>query len=130
MKLLRETELWELKESNKGYVQFNSVSAMNKLISKVDEIIKMHLCSLSIYEGLEEERLLLRSNALVAKWLVQFRKHRLKYLNHIVTCEGVATDPSKVVVLQEWLILATMKQLRGFWDSPGTTVSSSRVTES
>jgi len=44
---------------------------------------------------------------------VLFEKH-VKYLGHIVSSEGVTTDPEKIAAVREWPIPHTKKQLRSF----------------
>ncbi|GJS43130.1 retrotransposon protein, putative, unclassified [Tanacetum coccineum] len=43
-----------------------------------------------------------------------FGTTHVKYLEHVISTEGVATDPSKVQAMQTWPIPTTLKQLRGF----------------
>ncbi|GKA08677.1 putative mitochondrial protein [Tanacetum coccineum] len=43
-----------------------------------------------------------------------FGTSHVVYLGHVLSAEGVATDPAKIQVMQTWPILATIKQLRGF----------------
>jgi hypothetical protein len=38
----------------------------------------------------------------------------MEYLGHVITKEGVAIDPNKVVAMVNWPILTNIKQLRGF----------------
>ena len=35
-------------------------------------------------------------------------------MGHVVSAEGVATEPSKVAAVKNWPTLVTVKQLRGF----------------
>ena len=37
-----------------------------------------------------------------------------KYLGHVVSGEGVATDPEKVTAVREWAVLETLRNLRSF----------------
>nr|GEV75488.1 hypothetical protein [Tanacetum cinerariifolium] len=43
-----------------------------------------------------------------------FRARRVEYLGHVITSEGVETDHTKIEAMQQWPILANLKQLRGF----------------
>ena len=39
---------------------------------------------------------------------------KMEYLGHVITTEGVHTDPTKVVAMQQWSIPKDIKSLRGF----------------
>lgn len=57
----------------------------------------------------------LRANTLFAKMSkCQFGVHSIEYLEHIISKEGVATDPQKVACMNEWPIRRNIRQLRGF----------------
>jgi hypothetical protein len=43
-----------------------------------------------------------------------FTHQSLEYLGHVITSEGIATDPSKVAVVNQWPVLTNAKELRGF----------------
>ena len=47
------------------------------------------------------------------KKCVLFNKN-VKYLGHVVSAEGVVTDPDKITVVKDWPIPHTKKQLRSF----------------
>jgi hypothetical protein len=58
---------------------------------------------------------ILRGNCLSAKMSkCVFATDRVEYLGHIITKQGVATDPSKVEAIQNWNIPKTATQLRSF----------------
>lgn len=43
-----------------------------------------------------------------------FAQPSVEYLGHVISAEGVATDPSKVQAVMEWQTLSNVRQLRGF----------------
>ncbi|XP_070040100.1 uncharacterized protein [Nicotiana tomentosiformis] len=43
-----------------------------------------------------------------------FGVHKIEYLGHFVTAEGVSTDPHKIEVVRNWPTPTTLKQLRRF----------------
>ena len=53
------------------------------------------------------------------QWLVKFSKccfaqQSINYLGHVVSAQGVSTDPSKVAAVQAWPQPSDVKQLRSF----------------
>ena len=43
-----------------------------------------------------------------------FFQHEIKYLGHVVSEDGVATDPYKVWAVKAWAVLATAEELKCF----------------
>ena len=43
-----------------------------------------------------------------------FAKHEIEYLGHIITKEGVATDPTKFQIIKDWQAPSTITQVRAF----------------
>nr|XP_043638081.1 uncharacterized mitochondrial protein AtMg00860-like [Erigeron canadensis] len=43
-----------------------------------------------------------------------FGSRQVEYLGHVISKEGVATDPEKIKAIKEWKKPVTLKQLRGF----------------
>ncbi|KAL0322049.1 UNVERIFIED_CONTAM: Retrovirus-related Pol polyprotein from transposon.6 [Sesamum calycinum] len=58
---------------------------------------------------------LLRSQELYAnKSKYSFAQQQVEYLAHVISVEGVATDPQKVQCMVNWPVSTTIKALRGF----------------
>ncbi|KAJ3701854.1 hypothetical protein LUZ61_005559 [Rhynchospora tenuis] len=58
---------------------------------------------------------LLLENQLFAKFSkCAFATTKVEYLGHLITAEGVSTDPAKVSAMTDWPVPQTIKQLRGF----------------
>ncbi|GJV70246.1 transposon Tf2-6 polyprotein, partial [Tanacetum coccineum] len=57
----------------------------------------------------------MRQNKLFAKKTkCVFGISHVEYLRHVISVQGVAVDPSKIVAMQNWPIPTNIKQLRGF----------------
>jgi hypothetical protein len=58
---------------------------------------------------------ILKDNKLFAKLSkCEFAVSRIEYLGHIISEEGVSTDPNKIEAIQQWPIPKIVKLLRGF----------------
>lgn len=64
---------------------------------------------------LQEVFSILRVNKLFVKGTkCSFSQPKLEYLGHVISAEGVATDPEKIKAVQSWPTPTNIKQLRGF----------------
>jgi hypothetical protein len=61
-----------------------------------------------VFEILEHNQFLMKLSKCV------FAQRQLEYLGHLISGSGVATEPSKIVAVQQWPIPTSVKQLRGF----------------
>jgi hypothetical protein len=43
-----------------------------------------------------------------------FAQTKLNYLGHVISQEGVATDPAKIEAVQSWLVPKTVKEIQSF----------------
>lgn len=72
----------------------------------------------SISEHVQHLKLVLqvmRENSLYAKKSkCVFRTDKVEYLGHVISGQGVSTDPSKIQAMQQWPAPTNVKQLRGF----------------
>jgi hypothetical protein len=64
---------------------------------------------------LEEVLKLLKQNDLYAKLSkCEFEQTELKYLGHIINCEGIKVNPEKTKVISEWPVPQSQKEVRSF----------------
>jgi hypothetical protein len=76
-----------------------------------------------IYSKIEAEHVedldtvlnLLQKNSLFAKRIkCVFGQDKVEYLGHIISSEGVSTDPTKITVVQAWPFPKNITELKGF----------------
>lgn len=58
--------------------------------------------------------LLQRNQLSIKQSKCSFAQQKLEYLGHIISAQGVATDPDKIQAVQHWPIPQIAKQVRGF----------------
>ena len=58
--------------------------------------------------------LLLRDNWKVKLSKCAFGQQQISYLGHVISADGVATDPTKVEAVQTWPTPTSVRALRGF----------------
>nr|GEW16321.1 putative mitochondrial protein [Tanacetum cinerariifolium] len=67
------------------------------------------------YDHLAQVLQVMKDNTLYAKRTkCYFAVPHVEYLGHIISAQGVSTNPSKKEGMQKWPIPSTLKQLRGF----------------
>nr|GEX94922.1 gypsy/Ty3 retroelement polyprotein [Tanacetum cinerariifolium] len=71
-------------------------------------------CPLSIVVA-GDKQLTMRNHRLFAKKSkCVFGTSHVEYLSHVISTQGLATDHSKIVAMQDWHVPTNIKQLRGF----------------
>ncbi|KAL4317946.1 hypothetical protein GQ457_18G013810 [Hibiscus cannabinus] len=67
------------------------------------------------YQHLKRVLEVLKANHLFAKKSkCFFGQQKIEYLGHIISKEGVATDPEKIEAMKDWPLPGSLKSLRGF----------------
>lgn len=71
--------------------------------------LEAHLTHLHlVLSKLREHKLFMKSSK------YSFAQTKLEYLGHIISVEGVSTDPSKTEAMRKWPVPTTVTELRGF----------------
>lgn len=85
------------------------------VLAFMDDIL-VHTATLEEHvRRLREVLQLLRDNELVIKRSkCAFAQNKIEYLGHVISEEGVATDPAKVEAVQSWPTPASVRAVRGF----------------
>jgi transposase InsO family protein len=66
-------------------------------------------------EHLEQVFRILQQNQLKLKLSkCKFAQDKLEFLGHMISANGIATDPSKVAVIKDWPIPSSVKEIRSF----------------
>jgi transposase InsO family protein len=97
---------------------------MNQVFSAyLDEFVIVYLDDVCVYSKSLEEHVvhlrqvlsLLRQHKLFAKRKkCVFAQPSVSYLGHIISAEGIATDPAKVAAVREWPVPSTVHDVRSF----------------
>ncbi|GJR92359.1 putative mitochondrial protein [Tanacetum coccineum] len=84
----------------------------------VQALLKEIHPSPSIPEHIDHLRIVLQvmreHNLFVKQSKCVFGTTQVEYLGHVISAQGVSTDPSKIKAMQEWSVPSNLKQLRGF----------------
>ena len=59
-----------------------------------------------------------------------FGQRKIAYLGHVISEQGVATDPAKTETVRKWLVPHNSKEVRASSDWPGTIINSSNISAS
>jgi hypothetical protein len=95
----------------------------NVFASYLRKFLLVFFDDILIYSKSEQEHLQhlqlvlqrLRENKLFAKQSkCAFLAPQVEYLGHIISAQGVATDPKKIEAIKDWPTPHNLKQLRGF----------------
>lgn len=117
---------WEFKAMPLGLTNTPSTfqKAMNTILSPLlRKCVLVFVDDILIYsptldehkQHLEQVFVILEDhNFLLKKSKCTFAQQQLEYLGHIISSEGVATDPKKVQAVADWPTPTNIRQLRGF----------------
>jgi hypothetical protein len=97
---------------------------MNKVFAKyLDEFVVVYLDDILIYSRSVEQHVehlravltTLREQKLFAKLKkCEFAQSSIGYLGHVISKDGIATDPAKIAAVQEWPVPANVHDVRSF----------------
>nr|KYP76696.1 Transposon Ty3-I Gag-Pol polyprotein [Cajanus cajan] len=80
-----------------------------------DDILVYSTCLEDHLVHLYQVLSIMRNHSLLAKKSkCYFGVTKVEYLGHFITEKGVATDPAKIIAVQQWPLPQSVKQLRGF----------------
>ena len=72
----------------------------------------------------------LRNNKLKAKFLkFHFWREEIRFLGHVVSKDGIAADPTKIVVVQDWKVPKNAMEVRSFLGLRAIIGSLSRTSQ-
>ncbi|GJT05970.1 retrovirus-related pol polyprotein from transposon 17.6 [Tanacetum coccineum] len=104
----------ELIDELHGAMVFSKLDLRKLILVFFDDIL---VYSPSQHDHIQHLKLVLqtmRDNTLFAKKSkCVFGTTQVEYLGHVISAQGVSTDPSKIIAMQSWPIPSTLKQLRG-----------------
>lgn len=61
-----------------------------------------------VFESLQQHHLAVKLSKCT------FVENKVEYLGHVISSEGVTTDPRKIRAIQEWGVPSTTRQVKGF----------------
>ena len=101
-------------------------SAMNQVFAQqIRKSVLVFVDDILIYSNTIEDhamhlaevfQLLRKHNLFVKRSKCSFAQQSLEYLGHIISVDGVATDPAKVEAIKSWPRPTNLKQLVEYWE--------------